>query len=143
MNTNKRTNKELKFDVSPYFKLKIGTVNKYNPISFYINGSAWITPLSINEYDEKLSHILYNFKKDILKSLSTIDDLSNKYILNFEAKTGHMKLNKKAYINFELYLKQINKIKDLKQLKIDITDNMTVVFNNLKDNIMSEEFNIN
>ena len=39
---------------NPYFKLKIGTINKKNPTTFYVEGGTFITP--VEPEDDEMSY---------------------------------------------------------------------------------------
>ena len=65
------------------FKLKIGTLNKKNPISFYIEGNTYITPLKEEKgYTKQLELVRRTFKRnisDVIKDSNLVDSF---YILN-------------------------------------------------------------
>lgn len=89
------------------FKLKIGTLNKKNPISFYIEGNTYITPLKEEKaYTKQLELIRRSFKRnvsDIIRNSPLVDSF---YILNFEVASERIRCNKKTYLNFECYFRQ-------------------------------------
>ena len=96
---------------NPYFKLKIGTINKKNPTTFYVEGSTFITP--VDPVDEEQS-----FKarmRDVYKAMSRgIEEmrlsgkkkLEKNFIVNIDVADERMKVGKKTYFTFQYYLRQ-------------------------------------
>lgn len=139
----KRFNKEIKLDNISSFSIKLGTINKLNPIVFYINGSAWVKPIEDENFSNNINNIIYNFKKDILSFLNANEKISNKFILNFDAKTNAMKKNKKTFITFEIYLRQkntINPLTNISNINENINDGLQTLLNSLKQSFNQNDF---
>jgi len=94
---------------NPYFKLKIGTINKKKPTTFYVEGGTFITP--VEDYDEDMSYkdkmkVVY---KDMAKGIQRIvseNKLKHDFIANIDVADERMKVGKKSYFTFQYYLKQ-------------------------------------
>lgn len=93
------------------FKLKIGTLNKKNPVSFYIEGNTYITPLKEERgYSKQIELIKQTFRKEVSDIVKQSSLVENFYILNFEVASDRIKCNKKSYLNFECYFRQKSEI---------------------------------
>lgn len=122
------------------FKLKIGTLNKKNPVSFYIEGNTYITPLKDERgYTKQLDIIRRNFKRGISSLIKDSSLVENFYILNFEVASERIKCNKKTYLNFECYFRQKAKepksVENIKNEDSDLIQNITKeLFKELSEN---------
>ncbi len=124
------------------FKLKIGTLNKKNPISFYIEGNTYITPLKEERgYSKQIEVIKQTFRKnitDIIKHSSLVEDF---YILNFEVASDRIKCNKKSYLNFECYFRQKSLIpKRVDVIKEEDSDLIEGITNQLYSELSKNNF---
>ena len=94
---------------NPYFKLKIGTIDKKRPTTFYVEGGTFITP--VEECDEEVSYgerikLVY---KDMAKGIQRIvseNKLKHDFIANIDVADERMRVGKKSYFTFQYYLKQ-------------------------------------
>lgn len=94
---------------NPYFKLKIGTINKKKPTTFYVEGGTFITP--VDDDDDELSYkdrmaIVY---KDMAKGIQLVvseSKLNRDFIANIDVADERMKVGKKTYFTFQYYLRQ-------------------------------------
>ena len=76
--------KELKLDINPNYKIKIGTVDNKNPKSIYINLSAWGELNEDDEeinYDKVISLLRKRIKNNINQNIDIKDLHHNKYIV--------------------------------------------------------------
>lgn len=94
---------------NPYFKLKIGTIDKKKPTTFYVEGGTFITP--VDDDDDELSYkdrmaIVY---KDMAKGIQLVvseSKLNRDFIANIDVADERMKVGKKTYFTFQYYLRQ-------------------------------------
>ena len=94
---------------NPYFKLKIGTIDKKKPTTFYVEGGTFITP--VDNDDDELSYkdrmaIVY---KDMAKGIQLVvseSKLNRDFIANIDVADERMKVGKKTYFTFQYYLRQ-------------------------------------
>ena len=95
---------------NPYFKLKIGTINKKNPSTFYIEGGTFITPVEDDKtpYKEKIVNVYHSIKKgvDDLR-FGKKPNISGDYIATIDVADERIKIGKKTYFYFQCFLKQI------------------------------------
>lgn len=112
----KKINSEIKFHDNK-FKIKIGTIDKKNPDTIYIELGTYITPIDIKDsYNEDILNFQENTKKFFKNKIKTTNFCdSDNFITIFEVANERILFNKKSYIEIQLFLK--NK-KDFKQNKI-------------------------
>ena len=96
---------------NPYFKLKIGTINKKNPSTFYVEGGTFITPVENDDdersYKEKMSEVYKAMARGVNEMrLSGHKNLEKNFIGNIDVADERMKVGKKTYLTFQYYLKQ-------------------------------------
>lgn len=138
-----RLNSEKKINHS-FFKVKLGTINKNNPSTVYVNGSVFISPLLNKEnYDYDINEIKKNFNKIIKKQLNTNNLFSNKFICDFDVRTSGIKPNKKSFLSFQYHLKQNTlNIMKLDLLKRNANEMITLILNELEENIIEHDFSL-
>ena len=93
---------------NPYFKLKIGTINKKNPTTFYVEGGTFITPVDNDDdrlYNERIATIYKEMTKGIQLIVSE-KKLKHDFIANIDVAEDRMKVGKKTYFTFQYFLKQ-------------------------------------
>lgn len=139
----KRTNveKRLKND---FFNIKLGTVNKNNPEVIYFEVRTFISPLEENNnYSQVFAFLKKEFSKKISDSLKLNDFFSEKYILDFQIANSGIRINKKSYLSFQLFLKQKSEIiKDLKEIKKIAEPFLVNLLNEFKNDIIGNNFSI-
>lgn len=95
---------------NPYFKLKIGTINKKRPTTFYIEGGTFITP--VDEVDEdlsfkdKMNNVYKAMSQGIMRLTAETNNVQNSFIANIDVADERMKIGKKTYFTFQYYLHQ-------------------------------------
>ena len=139
----KRTNKVLKINENAPFSMKIGTINKENPSSFFVNGQSWMIPLCDDDYNELTNKINKQFKKEISNFLSCNPNLEKKYILNFETTSNYMKKGKKTFVNFEAYFVQKdNNVKSIYELKDELSGSIIELGEKLEEIFIKSYFKV-
>ena len=102
----KRLNSEKKIKTNG-FKVKIGTTNRINPSSIYIDMGGFITPREDKDgYSENIDEINKLMKRQIKKYLVNNNDFDKKYICVIETAAERMKKGKKSYVSLQCHLKQ-------------------------------------
>ena len=94
---------------NPYFKLKIGTINKKKPTTFYVEGGTFITPVDEDDevpYKEKMAQVYKDMTKGIMVLTSEARNIQNSFIANIDVADERMKVGKKTYFTFQYYLHQ-------------------------------------
>lgn len=94
---------------NPYFKLKIGTINKKNPTTFYVEGGTFVMPVTEDEelsYKEKMALVYKDMTKGLLRLTSENKSVKNSFIANIDVADERMKTGKKTYFTFQYYLHQ-------------------------------------
>lgn len=95
---------------NPYFKLKIGTINKKKPTTFYVEGGTFITP--VDEVDEdlsfkdKMNNVYKAMGQGITRLTAETKNVQNSFIANIDVADERMKVGKKTYFTFQYYLHQ-------------------------------------
>ena len=95
---------------NPYFKLKIGTINKKNPKTFYVEGGTFITPVENEEenasYKDKINSVYKDMSKGIMILTSEAKNIHSSFIANIDVAYDRMMVGKKTYFTFQYYLQQ-------------------------------------
>ena len=105
---------------NPYFKLKIGTINKKKPTTFYVEGGTFITPTEDEtSIKDRIDDVYRAMSQGIIRITCETNNLEKNFIANIDVADERMKVGKKTYFSFQYYLRQ-NK-NDLSFS--DITDN--------------------
>lgn len=95
---------------NPYFKLKIGTINKKKPTTFYVEGGTFITP--VDEVDEdlsfkdKMNNVYKAMSQGIMRLTAETNNVQNSFIASIDVADERMKVGKKTYFTFQYYLHQ-------------------------------------
>ena len=119
----KRLNTETKLNKNG-FKIKVGTTNRLNPNTIYIDLGGYIVPQEDkNSYDDDVVELDKMFNKQLKTRLSKSGVFDKKYICIIETAQERMKRGKKSYISMQCHLKQSGNlnVNDI----IDITKNFT------------------
>ena len=92
---------------NPYFKLKIGTINKKSPSTFYVEGGIFITPVDDDvPYKERMNNVYRSMSLGITRLVSEIKNIKKTFIANIDVADERMKVGKKTYFTFQYYLHQ-------------------------------------
>jgi hypothetical protein len=95
---------------NPYFKLKIGTINKKNPTTFYVEGGTFITPVEDEDEDvsfkNKMTNVYKAMSHGIMRLTAETKNIQNSFIANIDVADERMKVGKKTYFTFQYYLHQ-------------------------------------
>ena len=138
-----RLNSEKKIE-NDSFKLKIGTTNKINPMVIYVEGKAFISPEDDKEdYAKDIAEIKHVFKQSISDGLCTTDVFDNKYIIDFQAASSGIAINKKSFLSFQFLVRQkrdnVMKLTDVKAK----TERMILnIVDSLKNAILEHNFSL-
>lgn len=118
------TNREIK---NPFFKIRVGAMDKKNPDVIFIEGNAYIS--LNNSYDGNLKRVEKSFKQKIKKYLTDNPLFSKNCISIFDASESRLSLKQKTFLTLQYFLKQ------KKQLAFD------ELFNNIRKEDIDELFN--
>ena len=93
---------------NPYFKLKIGTINKKNPTTFYVEGGTFITPVEDDgiTYKDKMANVYRAMSLGLMRLTGETKNIQPSFIANIDVADERMKVGKKTYFTFQYYLKQ-------------------------------------
>lgn len=97
---------------NPYFKLKIGTINKKTPATFYVEGSTFITPVEDEDGDMTFKEKVRNVYKAMARGIEEMrlsgkkKNLEKNFIANIDVADERMRVGKKTYFTFQYYLRQ-------------------------------------
>ena len=98
-NTERKVNKD-------GFKIKIGTTNRLNPNTVYVDLGGYIIPQeNKEEYTEEFNMINKFFNKK-LKTLLNKDIFDTQYICVIDTAHERMKKDKESYLSLQCHLKQ-------------------------------------
>lgn len=126
------------------FTVDIGTTNKLNPQAIYLNGKAFIRPVTDkDDYDDDITDIRYNLKRNIAKALKKTTIFEPKFILNFDIASNRMVNGKRSFLSFQIVLKQkkdnIMKLNDVRDIGEPFVHD--IVFS-LENDIIMHDFTI-
>ncbi len=127
-----------------FFNIKIGTVNRLNPQVIYFEVRTFISPMEeYSNYNYVFSSLRKELSRNLTEKLSNNKYFNKKFILDFQVANSGVKVNKKSYLTFQLFLKQNgNELKELKEIKKISEPFMTEILNELKQNIIDFNFSI-
>lgn len=100
--------KELKLDLNPNYKIKLGTVDNKNPKTIYINLTAWG---QLKKYDINLNYdkVINNLRTKIKHKINSynVDAFHNgKYIVDLDMRSSGIKPTKRSFMSCEITLFQ-------------------------------------
>ena len=101
--------KELKLEIVPNYKTKIGTVNNKESKSIYINLTAWGEINGINEntnYDSVVSGLRKKIKQNINANVNKELFHNDKYIVDLDMRTSGFVNTKRSFMSCEITLYQ-------------------------------------
>ena len=141
---NLRLNAEKKID-SENFKVKIGTVNRLNPRSIYIEGRGFITPTEDkDDYSPDISIMKHSLKKSLVNELNKSKVFDNKFIFDFDIASNCMKFNKSSFLSFQITLRQKGDVSlDIKKIKEVSSHMVTSIVDQLVTTLKSSNYLIN
>ena len=114
----KRFKKEYKINLNDEFKIKMGTVNRFNPKVVYVNCRTWLTPSEHNTTNQ-VHEILYNLQKKMKKIVYCNDYLENETICQVDFTSLPLVPNKCNLLEIEFYVSFKDYHKELKEIKIN------------------------
>lgn len=92
---------------NPYFKLKIGTINKKKPTTFYVEGGTFITPTEDEtSIKDRIDDVYRTMSQGIMRITCETNNLEKNFIANIDVADERMKVGKKTYFSFQYYLRQ-------------------------------------
>lgn len=130
----KRTNKEINLNLIDSCEISYGTTNKFNPKVVYLTCKTWVKPKENKDYHKIIEDNFINLKKELFNKISNSTIFDKNFITNFEITKSAFKINKRNFLNFEIYLKQKNNILMLQELENDIVILFKPLINNLIEN---------
>lgn len=142
METKKRrlnVEKKIKND---FFNVKIGTINRLNPQVVYYEVRTFITPLEdYDNYASTFAFIRKELSRSLNEKLKMNDYFTSKFILDFQVANSGIRVNKKSFLTFQLFLRQKDgSIFDLKTIKKLSEPFILDLLNGLKENIINSSF---
>jgi hypothetical protein len=122
----------------------MGTVNKNNPEVIYFEVRTFISPLEeCSNYSHIFAYLKKEFSKKISETLKANDFFSDKYILDFQIANSGIKVNKKSYLTFQLFLRQKGEvIKTLNLIKRVAEPFLFGLLNEFKNEIINNNFSV-
>ena len=128
---------------NPYFKLKVGTIDKKHPNTFYIEGSTFITPVEQDEmtYKEKFKRVY----KEIWRGIDEMrvkkrNAIKKTYIINIDVADERIKPEKKTYFTFQYFLQQDGEIVPFQEIINNIDDYTKTVLDRLEYSLKDNGF---
>jgi hypothetical protein len=101
--------KEIKLNLLPNYKTKVGTVNNKESKSIYINLSAWGEINDVNQntnYDSVVSGIRKKIKQNINSNVDKELFHNDKYIVDLDMRTSGFVNTKRSFMSCEITLYQ-------------------------------------
>jgi len=94
-------------------RFKVGTVDKDNPKSFYVNISSWVEPMIEVEADKSLRK-LYKDLERVIKN----NKLTNLHILDLDLRESGLRKGKRSFMKCEITF--LNNDEDLSSAEISV-----------------------
>ena len=138
----KRTNKEINLNFINSCEISYGTTNKFNPKVVYLTCKTWVKPKENKDYHKIIEDNFITLKKELFNKISNSTIFDKNFITNFEITKSAFKINKRNFLNFEIYLKQKNNILMLQDLENDIVTLFKPLINNLIENFENNSLTI-
>ena len=128
------------------FKTRIGSVNRLNPVSIYVSGKAYISPVEeLDSYDEKID-LLDRDLKAILRRFTAGTPFINKvFISNLEVPKNGLKCGKNTYLFFQLFFSQNfnNPVcKSIDKIRENMYPGLNTALDEFRDKIYERGFTI-
>jgi hypothetical protein len=101
--------KEIKLDLLPNYKTKVGTVNNKQSNSIYINLSAWGEINDVGNdtnYDSVVSGLRKKIKQNLNNNLNEELFHNTKYIVDLDMRTSGFVSTKRSFMSCEITLYQ-------------------------------------
>ena len=126
------------------FNLKLGTMDKTNPLVVYIEGKVCISPNEEKEnYSKDVRDFKYGLKQSIRENLLASKYFQDKYILEFQIADSGIKMNKKSFLTFEFLLTQPEgRVLKLNDVKKNTEQFIYKTINSLEQNIVEHNFSL-
>ena len=105
--------KEIKLNILPNYKTKVGTVNNKQSKSIYISLSAWGEINDVNQntnYDSVVSGIRKKIKQNINSNVDKELFHNDKYIVDLDMRTSGFVNTKRSFMSCEITLLQKDRI---------------------------------
>ena len=141
----KRLNVERKLD-NNVFKAKIGSVNRLNPVSLYVSGKAYISPIEDREeYGESIDLLDRDLKAILKRYTANNQFVNNVFISNLEVPKNGLKYGKNTYLFFQLFFSQNfnNQVcKNIETIKETMSPGISSILDEFKNKILERGFTI-
>lgn len=136
----KRYNKEYKL-ICDDIDLRFGTVNRFNPLTCYLIGKAWISPN--NETDNK-QNFLECFKsfKNNLKEFLKANNFHTTSIIDYDVCFDTMVQGKKNFMEINAVMKQKEITANIKQIKETFEKDFINIMNDFRSNLIQYNFTV-
>lgn len=142
----KKINSSIEFSVKN-FKITVGTVDRNNPNTFYLDVRTVITPLEKKvSYDNDVSMLkrgFYDVAQSIIKEMnaSCKDSFDKNCIVDMDIAKDRMIPKKKSHLSCQMYFKQKGNI-SFNSIVETMTENLMFIIDEFTSNINEHSFEI-
>jgi len=137
-----RFTKEYKLKEIDFMDAKIGTVNRFKPMAFYLIGKAWINPIEEMEYKDKFEQCWDKLKQCLQKILSD-NKVSKKHIASYDINFQSMSPNNSNYFYFDITMKQNEEMVSLKEIFDRMSNDVCGMMKEFRSDLLGNNFRIN
>lgn len=141
----KRLNVEKKLS-NETFKSSIGSVNRLNPVSIYVSGKTYISPVEeMDEYGDSIDALDKDLKCILRRYTSNNKFLNKAFISNLEVPKNGLKYGKNTYLFFQLFFSQnfTNPVcKSMDKIRDTMSPGINDVLDEFKNKIYERGFTI-
>lgn len=141
----KRLNVEKKLN-NETFKSSIGSVNRLNPVSIYVSGKTYISPVEeMDEYGDSIDALDKDLKCILRRYTSNNRFLNKTFISNLEVPKNGLKYGKNTYLFFQLFFSQnfANPVcKSMDKIRDTMSPGINDVLDEFKNKILERGFTI-
>jgi hypothetical protein len=128
--------KNVRMNVSDYFKSSYGTVDSKNLKSIYINIQSWVSPkIELDNWSRIVGNLSREIKHTVFESIDTTIFVPNS-IVDLDLRTSGIHFGKKSFLNLEINL-FMDDVIDFKSLELKNAINRIVKniqFENISQN---------
>lgn len=128
--------------VSKHINYKYGLVKESDQRVIYLSGKGWVRPLSIDEtYPKRVELIQRRFNRLVGRYLANGELFSKKCISEFHIPTDNFQIDKKKFLQFECFFKQIKDL-SVDDIKEDVEKGVRKLTKELEYVITNNNFQV-
>lgn len=133
--------KEYKLNEIDDLDVKIGTINRLKPSTFYVVGKTWITPLCEMDYNQRFG-TCWKEMENRLKRILIDKDIHEKHIIAYDINFNSMLKDNSNYLCFDITLKQKSPILQIKDVVGKIREDIVELISSFEYDLSNNNFRL-